>query len=387
MDVIRVGVVGLGHRGRAMLKLSAEGFDYVKIAAACDILPRNWFDKEWVPDATGEIWTAGPSLSEQFPETEFYEDYDEMLDKANLDVVIVETGADIHAEFCAKALRKNINVLSDIPNVANLKEAEILWKAAEHSTAMISTGANPNYQKFSFLLQDFYKKGLLGKPYYMEAEYIHWFMPKGDAQVHLNENGDWRRLLIPIRYSTHSLGPLLTILEEDLRTVSCFGTGAHSDDYVSETKKDDMMCAQFQTESGVVVRLMRNGRCRAKIGHHNYRVFGTEGYMERIDRMEKPVIRYNSMKELDIELKEIGGEFMPPAYAHLEKAKGHGGMDYAMLDYFYKAIKNGDPAPISLKDGLRMTLPGIYAEESAKRGGQVVKMYYPWDKEWSTEIK
>ncbi len=72
MDKIRVGVVGLGHRGRAMLKLSAEGFDYVEIAAACDILPKNWFDKEWVPDASGEIWTAGPSLSEQFPNAQFY---------------------------------------------------------------------------------------------------------------------------------------------------------------------------------------------------------------------------------------------------------------------------------------------------------------------------
>ena len=47
-----------------------------------------------------------------------------MLEEAALDVVIVETGADIHAEFCCKALAKNINVLSDIPVVASLEEAE-----------------------------------------------------------------------------------------------------------------------------------------------------------------------------------------------------------------------------------------------------------------------
>ena len=55
-----------------------------------------------------------------------------MLDKAGLDVVIVETGADIHAEFCKKALLKNINVLCDIPVVANLKEAELLWETLFH---------------------------------------------------------------------------------------------------------------------------------------------------------------------------------------------------------------------------------------------------------------
>jgi len=376
MKKLRIGVVGLGHRGRGLIKLSAT-FDNVEIAAACDIRPHNWFEQQWHCDA---------ALVDMFPEAVFYEDYEKMLDEANLDAVIVETGADIHAEFCIKALEKNVNVLTDIPNVANLKEAEDLWNASQKSKAQIYTGANPNYQKFAYLLKDFYRKGLLGKPYCMEAEYIHWFMPKSEEGVHLHENGGWRRLLTPIRYCTHSLGPLLAILDEELRTVSCFGTGQHADPSEYEADIDDMMCAQFQTESGVVVRLMRNKRCRAKIGHHSYRVFGTEGYMERIDRNSKPVIRYNSTKELDTALKEIGGEFMPPAYANNPKATGHGGMDYAMLDQFFMTIAEGKGEPVTLKQGLAMTLPGIYAQESAKRGGEVIVMHYPWEKEWSTEI-
>ena len=367
MKKIHVGVVGLGHRGRAMAELSAT-FDCVELAAACDIKPSNWYEKQWL---------STEALCNLHPETVFYEDYDQMINEANLDVVIVETGADIHAEFCIKALEKDINVLSDIPNVASLKEAEDLWNAAQKSKAMISTGANCNEQKFVVLLKDFYNNGLMGKPYCMEAEYIH-----SVEGAHLNENGDWRKLLAPIRYCTHSLGPILTILDEELRKVSCFGTGLQTE----ESTNDDMMCAQFRTDSGVMVRLMRNGRCRAKIGHHNYRVFGTEGYMERIDRMRNPVIRYNSTKELDKSLKEISGEFMPPEYANNEKAKGHGGMDYAMLDHFFKAVLNGEPAPISLKEGLGMTLPGIYAEESAKRGGEVLSMRYPWDDDWTCEF-
>ena len=308
-----------------------------------------------------------------------------MLEEANLDVVIVETGADIHAEFCCKALEKNINVMTDIPVVANLQEADRLWKAAQKSSAMISVGANPNEQKFTVMLKDYYKKGFLGKPYCMEAEYIHWSMPKSAERIHLNENGDWRRLLIPIRYCTHSLGPLLAILQEDLRKVSCFGTGDHT----GGGKKDNMMCAQFQTDSGVVIRLMRNGHCRASIGHHNYRVFGTEGYMEKIERFDKPVIRYNSTKAPDMTLQETGGQYMPPEYENHDKAEhlGHGGLDFALMDHFLKALRNGDPAPISLREGLAMTLPGIYAEESARRGGALMRMKYPWDEDWSTEFE
>ncbi|MBQ4528286.1 MAG: Gfo/Idh/MocA family oxidoreductase [Clostridia bacterium] len=377
MKKLRIGVVGLGHRGRELIKVAAE-FDYVDISAVCDIRRQNWFQTQWLSDKP---------LAEMFPETVFYEDYDEMLAKANLDAVIVETGADIHAEFCIKALEKDINVLSDIPNVAGLKEAQDLWNASLKSKAVIYTGANPNYQKFTVLLKQFYEKGLLGKPYCMEAEYIHWSMPGSASRIHLRENGDWRKRLISIRYCTHSLGPLLTVLNEELKKVSCFGTGQHADpsEYESTTA-DDMMCAQFQTESGVVVRLMRNKRCRADIGHHNYRVFGTEGYMERIERNSNPVIRYNSTKELETGLKEISGEYMPPAYADNPRAKGHGGMDYAMLDNFFKAISGGNGEPVTLKEGLAMTIPGIYAEESAKRGGEVVVIRYPWEDDWTTEI-
>ena len=109
--------------------------------------------------------------------------------------------------------------------------------------------------------------------------------------------------------------------------------------------------------------------------------------MERIERFEKPVIRYNFTKLDDNELHEITGEFMPPAYADNEKAVGHGGMDYALEDHFFDAILNGKPAPITLKEGLEMTLPGIYAEESAKRNGAVLTMRYPWEDGWTTEIE
>ena len=117
-----------------MTRLAAE-FDNVEIVAGCDIRTHNWFEKQlWAPAAMADL----------FPNATFYEDYDEMLEKADLDIVLVETGADIHAEFCAKALEKNINVLTDIPVVANLKEAERLWKAAEKSEAIISVGPSRN---------------------------------------------------------------------------------------------------------------------------------------------------------------------------------------------------------------------------------------------------
>ena len=90
MKKIKVGVVGLGHRGRELIKISST-FEHVEIKAVCDKFAHNWYQKQWLSDM---------ALSDMFPETEFYEDYDRMLDEADLDAVIVETGADIHAQFC-----------------------------------------------------------------------------------------------------------------------------------------------------------------------------------------------------------------------------------------------------------------------------------------------
>ena len=383
MKEIRMGIVGLGHRGRAMLTLTKRGFPYVTPVAACDKFRRNWYDSE-----TAE--TASVAFGKDFPEVTFYTDYERMLDEAGLDVVIVETGADVHTDFCIKALERGIHVLTDIPVVASLSEAARLWEAAKRSAAMISIGANMNEQKFVYFLKDFYTRGLLGRPIAMDAEYIHWWTPGSSVERILNENGDWRKLLSPIRYCTHSLGPLLSILDEPLRTVSCVTCAGRSetDDYL-EVGREDMQSAQFQTESGVIVRFRRNGRCRAEIGYHNYVVFGTEGYAERVDRFKKPVIRYNSTRLDDGNaLHEIDGSYMPPGYEpNPITTYTHGGADYAMLDHFYTALRDGRPAPISLREGLLMTIPGIFAEESAKRGGRILRICYPWEEDFSTEFE
>jgi len=85
----------------------------------------------------------------------------------------------------------------------------MLWQAEQKSSAIFMTGANPNYWAFVEAMVDLYDKGLLGKPSYLEAEYIH------DLR-YLFEETPWRQEYPPIKYSTHSLGPLLRIIEEDL---------------------------------------------------------------------------------------------------------------------------------------------------------------------------
>ena len=177
-------------------------------------------------------------------------------------------------------------------------------------------------------------------------------------------------------------------MKEVLRYAICVGTGTHIN---PDAQKDDMQAALFQTESGVTIRLLRNGACRAFIGHHSYRVFGTKGYFERIDgRDDAPqVVRFRSDELYGADrFVELPVGMMPNEYIDNSKAAGHGGADYALFDHLFQAMLNGDKEfPISLRDGLCMTLPGIYAAKSAQMGGQKLTIHYPWEPEFTADIE
>jgi hypothetical protein len=51
-----------------------------------------------------------------------------------------------------------------------------------------------------------------------------------------------------------------------------------------------------------------------------------------------------------------------------------------MVKDFVEAITTGKTPIVDVRKALAMTLPGIYALESAKNGGAVTKIKYPWDK-------
>ena len=50
-----------------------------------------------------------------------------------------------------------------------------------------------------------------------------------------------------------------------------------------------------------------------------------------------------------------------------------------MLKAFFQAVRTNGPSPVPLREGLRMTLPGIAAAQSARTEGARVEIRYPWD--------
>ena len=148
------------------------------------------------------------------------------------------------------------------------------------------------------------------------------------------------------------------------------------------------MSALFRTRSNVIVHFTASFINEIGEQYRLSRVFTTKGSFERTNAQrtsagyvpaESPrTLFYSKDLPLYNNRIELPVAEMPPAYANNPKATGHGGIDYAMLDAFIKAIREGLPSPVSLKEGLRMTLPGTFAAESARRGGELTHIKYPW---------
>lgn len=353
MKPIRLGVIGYGLRGRDLFHACGL-FDEVECVAVCDPKPE-----------------VAASLRREHPALAFYSDYRALLDSGTVNTVLVETPPATHAACAIAALERDIHVLSDVPAVWAIGEAEPLWHAARHSRALYMLGANPNYWGFVATCRDLQRQDRLGKPYYLEAEYVH------DIRK-LTATTLWRKEFEPIRYCTHSLGPVLQWMHEDLEWVACFDTHGH---VTGDPADHDAMVAILRTPSNVVVKLLCTFINNHPHAHHRYLYQGTKGYFEwtvpRADGRAEVLFSSteppepNRLQVLPVDETPLGLD-LPP------QLQGHGGADGAMLRDFVDAIVHGRPSPIDVREALRMSLPGLYALESSRQGGALTRINYPW---------
>ncbi len=353
MNEIRLGLIGYGFRGVGLLNM-ARGVPRLRPAAVCDENPE-----------------ARAKVEEAFPGLEFFSNPDEMLSSGRIDAVLLETPPATHARQAIAALKNNVHVLSDVPAIHRLDETGLLWDAAQNSRAIYMFGATANYFGFVETCRDLLAKGLLGKPFYFEADYVHDIREFAKATP-------WRIGYEPIRYCTHSLGPLLNWLGKRLDSVVCFDSGGHVNP--GDTNAHDAMVAVFRTQSGEIVKLLLSFTNSNPHGQHRYLCHGTRGAFECTWPLtgDEPKILFSTQEIYGFDKPiAITVASQRPELGTLQNASGHGSLDHVMLLDFVKAV-DGGPCHLGLKEGLEMTLPGLFALESANNSGRVTQIEYPW---------
>ncbi len=359
LEKLKVGVVGL-RRGLAHVK-SALRLENVDLVAVAD--RREMFRTR----AQGVIEEHGAS-------TVVLSEYDELL-AVKPDAIVVATNGKLQVEHSCIALDAGCHVLSEVPGMYTLDEAIRLRDTVERTGRTYMLAENMCYEHFLPYWRKWIVEDRFGPISLAEAEYIHYlpetlwtadgtrFKPT-EAAGKSGVSPIWRADQPPIQYLMHDLGPLLELMDDRVVSATC-----RSGPWWQREAplRSDGQFALFETEKGSVIRILVTLNCR-RPSEHRKRLFGTEGGLEHFsyEGFTRRFDRNRSERE-GWEIVRI--DRTPHG---LDIASGHGGTDIKTVKAFVDAVLAGRAAPIDVYRAIDYSLPGILADESARRGGAPV---------------
>lgn len=205
--MLKVAVVGLG--GVSGLHIPAwNEIPDVELAALCDIHPEQM---------------------EDFPYQRKYTDFNEMLEKEDLDILDICLPTFLHAEHAVAALSKGIHVLCEKPISLNKEDVKLIYDTAEanHVTFMVAH------------VLRFWREYVLLKQIYDSEEYGKLL---SGTMTRLGEAPSWSRSgwmsdearsgLVPFDLHIHDLDFLVYAFGEP-RNISSFRSKKPTEDYLN----------------------------------------------------------------------------------------------------------------------------------------------------------
>jgi len=355
-EILNVGIVGAAGRGSGF-KIACEASGILKIHAVCDI------NREKLEEARINLGAL-----------EKYVDYDEMLEKSDIQAVILGTPMNFHVPQAIAALKKGIHVLSEVPAGISISECKNLVLTCRKSKAVYMMAENYTYIKTNVMVREMVRRGMFGETYYGEGEYLH------ELKAY-NEVTKWRRKwqtgINGITYGTHSLGPILQWMPGDrVVSVACAGSGHHYKDPRGDLYENEDSCVMLcKMAKGGLVKIRVDMLSERPSAMTNYQLQGTEGAYESARAQgERNRIWLRSLCKdhswLDIETLE--NEYLPGDWKKQEEIAmktGHGGGDFFEVMDFVDAILGRKPCPIGIDEAMDMTLPELVSQESILKNG------------------
>jgi len=315
----------------------------------------------------------------ELPGAEGFSDADDLLRRAP-DVVVVASSPPQHAAHVRAALEAGAAVLSEVPAADTLDGAQRIVDAVTRTGGFYMLGENCNYYGFILAWKQLLRTGVLGEIVHAEGEYVHdirsiTHMDSAGRTMTLEEarrtpdaRPTWRAGYHPILYITHSLGPLLWLIEDRCTSASCLASGTRT---APEVGSPDAEVATFSTTRGVPIRQLCAFSVPREPGGQWYSLYTTTGCVEWRRCGWDSGRMYLAGKGMT-DFERMPWTVAPPDVGLPDS--GHGGIDGALVKDFVRALVTGAPSPIDVHAAMDTSLPGIFARMSAERGGERLRI-------------
>lgn len=339
MKKLRVAVIGCGSIAQFRHLPEYKANPHVEIVAVCDI-------NEARVEEVAEKYGAKP-----------YTSYEDVLEKANVDIVSVCTPNYLHAPITIAALNAGAHVLCEKPMATSSEDAKAMIHAAEKNGKKLMIAHNQRFVASHKKARQFIENGELGKIYSFRTTFGHggpegwsvdgkdsWFFQKDKAFV--GAMGD---------LGVHKSDLLRYILGEEFTEVGAFVEGNAKE----FSNVDDNAVCILKTESGIV------GTLAASWGY-------SKEDNSTIIYGEKGVLRLEDDPQFSLIIQYANGEVTKCELGKIQSNDEGGQNTSYVIDHFVESILEDKQPLVTGEEGMK-SLQVILAALKSSETSQIVK--------------
>jgi predicted dehydrogenase len=154
-DTVRVAFIGVGNRGSYLLRhmLKVPG---IKVVAICDI------DPDTLKKAVDQATAAGHS-------PDAVTEYRKLLDRKDIDAVVIATPVDLHKEMAVASLEVGKNVYCEKPMALTPEECRMVTNAAASAKGIFQAGFQLRHDPNRAASMEFIQKGGIGQVLFLQG--------------------------------------------------------------------------------------------------------------------------------------------------------------------------------------------------------------------------
>ncbi|MDO8541845.1 MAG: Gfo/Idh/MocA family oxidoreductase [Opitutaceae bacterium] len=379
---VRIGCVGAGRRGSSLLRnlVRMEG---VEVVAICDIDPAAAAKAEQMVVKSGrkspELYTNGE------------EDFRRLMDRPDLDAVIIATPWEWHTTMAVHAMKAGKYVGVEVPCAITIDECWQLVNTSEATGVPCMMLENWSFRRDNLAVLKMIRQGHFGEIVHCHCAHshncIHWYF---DAQGRPRWSGNHLLKRNADQYPTHSLGPVLSWMDincgDRFDTVVSMASRSlgiqdqldrkHGKDHAPAKlpyKQGDIVTTMVRTSKGNTVVIAMDMQLPRPYDNR-WQIQGTRGlYNEQRD----------AVFMADIPGKPETWEPFAPYQTQYEHSwwkssgaahgAGHGGTDAIELREFVRSVRSRTQTPIDVYDSVTMSVIFPLSEQSIAAGSAPVK--------------
>ncbi|CAN5369002.1 Gfo/Idh/MocA family oxidoreductase [soil metagenome] len=362
LDVVRIGVVGIGNRGYGALErlVKIEG---VEIKALCDLRPERTALGNTFVEASGHK----PDLYDGKVDS-----WKKLCERKDLDLVYILTPWEYHTPIAVFSMNHDKHVCVEVPAAKTLEECWQLVETSERTRKHCMMVENCCYDFSELLTLNMAQQGFFGEIIHCEGGYLHNLQELMFSKEHFYQM--WELIEAYKRkgnlYPTHGLGPLCQVLNINRGDQMDFLVSVSTSDFIlgdlakEYAKKDEfykpfvgknyngtMNTSTIRTKKGKTIMLQFDvGSPRPY--SRNQLISGTKGIGQKYPEPARYATGHEWLSAE--EYKALEEKYQPPIIKKIgELAKqvgGHGGMDFIMDWRTIDCLRNGLPLEQNVYD-------------------------------------